>query len=122
MLILPIKRKWFDMIRSGEKKEEYREIKPYYTSRFRNLFFLSHIPENVFVRQLRKMPKGLPFTNIVLRAGYSLLRPAMRIEGTLHIGNGRKEWGAVDGKEYFVLRIEKTEDLLTDDWKKENQN
>ena len=30
MLILPIKKKWFDMIKSGEKKEEYREIKPYY--------------------------------------------------------------------------------------------
>ena len=30
MLILPIKKKWFDMIASGEKKEEYREIKPYY--------------------------------------------------------------------------------------------
>lgn len=27
MLILPIKKKWFDMILSGEKKEEYREIK-----------------------------------------------------------------------------------------------
>ena len=33
MLILPIKKKWFDMIRSGEKKEEYREIKSYWTSR-----------------------------------------------------------------------------------------
>ena len=38
MLILPIKRKWFDMIVSGEKKEEYREIKPYYDSRFMNAF------------------------------------------------------------------------------------
>ena len=28
MLILPIKRKWFDMILSGEKKEEYRDITP----------------------------------------------------------------------------------------------
>ena len=26
MLVLPIKKKWFDMIASGEKKEEYREI------------------------------------------------------------------------------------------------
>ena len=26
MLTLPIKKKWFDMIKSGEKKEEYREI------------------------------------------------------------------------------------------------
>lgn len=25
MLILTLKKKWFDMIRSGEKKEEYRE-------------------------------------------------------------------------------------------------
>ncbi len=38
MLTLPIKKKWFDMIASGEKKEEYREIKPYYDSRFMNAF------------------------------------------------------------------------------------
>ena len=31
MLTLPIKKKWFDMTLNGEKKEEYREIKPYYT-------------------------------------------------------------------------------------------
>lgn len=35
-LVLPIKRRWFDMIVSGEKKEEYRDIKPFYTSRFLN--------------------------------------------------------------------------------------
>lgn len=29
MLILPIKKKWFDMIASGQKKEEYREVKEY---------------------------------------------------------------------------------------------
>lgn len=38
MLTLPIKKKWFDMIISGEKKEEYREIKPYYDTRFMNAF------------------------------------------------------------------------------------
>lgn len=32
MITLPIKKKWFDMI-SGEKKKEYREIKPYWTKR-----------------------------------------------------------------------------------------
>ena len=26
MLVLPIKKKWFDMILSGEKKEEYRDL------------------------------------------------------------------------------------------------
>ena len=34
MLTLTIKRKWFNMILSGEKKEEYRDIKDYYKSRF----------------------------------------------------------------------------------------
>lgn len=36
MLTLPIKAKWFKLILSGEKKEEYRRISPYYESRFRN--------------------------------------------------------------------------------------
>lgn len=38
MLILPIKRKWFNMILSGEKREEYREMKPYWEIRLRNYF------------------------------------------------------------------------------------
>ena len=33
MLILPIERKWLNMILSGEKKDEYREIKPYWSVR-----------------------------------------------------------------------------------------
>ncbi len=37
-LTLPIQRKWFQMILSGEKLEEYREIKPYYDVRFQNVF------------------------------------------------------------------------------------
>lgn len=31
MLVLPIKKKWLNMILSGEKGDEYREIKPYWT-------------------------------------------------------------------------------------------
>ena len=33
MLTLPIKKEWFDMIASGTKKEEYRDITPYYEAR-----------------------------------------------------------------------------------------
>ncbi|MBO6031875.1 MAG: hypothetical protein J6Q22_10580 [Prevotella sp.] len=36
MLVLPMKKKWFDMILSGKKKEEYREFKPYWNSRVDN--------------------------------------------------------------------------------------
>lgn len=38
MLTLTIKKKWFDLILSGKKKEEYREIKKYYDNRLQNLF------------------------------------------------------------------------------------
>ncbi len=34
MLTLPIKKKWFEMILSGEKKEEYRDRSRYYHQRF----------------------------------------------------------------------------------------
>lgn len=47
MLILPIKGKWFNMILSGGKQEEYREIKPYYMTRFKKIFDMypnSNIP------------------------------------------------------------------------------
>lgn len=43
MLTLPTIGKWFYMILSGEKGEEYREIKPYYTSRFKKIFDMYHI-------------------------------------------------------------------------------
>jgi len=33
ILHLTLKKKWFNMILSGDKPEEYREIKPYWTKR-----------------------------------------------------------------------------------------
>ena len=37
VLTLTVSKQWFDMIVSGEKTEEYREIKPYWVARlFRN--------------------------------------------------------------------------------------
>jgi len=34
MLIFPLKKEWFEKIKSGEKTIEYREVKPYWTKRF----------------------------------------------------------------------------------------
>jgi ASC-1-like (ASCH) protein len=33
MLIFPLKKEWFDKIKSGEKTIEYREVKPYWSKR-----------------------------------------------------------------------------------------
>ena len=40
IVILPIKKKWLDMILLGEEEGKYREIKPYCMSRFRKLFWM----------------------------------------------------------------------------------
>lgn len=96
MLILPIKKKWFDMIVSGEKKEEYREIKPYYDCRFRKF-----------------MPRFTNFKNeytaneffIVFRNGYKSNSPSIKCRCVIDIGTGKKEWGAIQKQRYYVLKI-----------------
>lgn len=50
MLTLPIMGKWFNMILSGDKREEYREIKPYYTTRLRK--YLKCIQTQIFLQDL----------------------------------------------------------------------
>lgn len=95
MLVLPISAKWFDMILCGIKKEEYREIKPYYTSRFKTIGLLDRY--------------GLPTvmkTRIILRNGYSSTSRQAEVEVSLDIKKGREEWGAILGQEYYCLRIE----------------
>ena len=91
MLTLPIKKKWFDMILSGEKKEEYREIKPYYITRFRNVWG-------------RPAPWSEIHT-IRFRNGYSKDSPSFLANASLGIGTGKPEWGAEQGKRYYVLKI-----------------
>lgn len=38
MLIFNLKKEWFNKIKSGEKTHEYREVKPYWTTRIGNHF------------------------------------------------------------------------------------
>lgn len=91
MLTLPIKQKWFDMIESGEKKEEYRAITPFYDSRFTNAE--------------RFQEDGKWQFYVKLRAGYRKDSPQMVIQCWLDTGKGKKEWGAEPGVNYFRLHI-----------------
>ena len=92
MLTLPIKRKWFYMILSGEKKEEYRDITPYYEARFSKLWQGSLIGG--------KAERAIKFRN-----GYSSSSPYFIAKCTLETGHGKEKWGADPGKEYFILTI-----------------
>lgn len=95
----PIRGEWFRMILSGEKREEYRDIKPYYTQRFRTLGMLD--------------VDGKPTGNeaeIVLRNGYSANDPEIKCRVKLRIGFGRREWGA-PGKQTYILEIQELLDV-----------
>lgn len=84
------------MILDGEKKEEYREIKPYYTVRFGKAFSMADtIPLDTKETQVR-------FTN-----GYGNKVPSFIADCRLERHCGKEEWGAETNKEYYVLHIEK---------------
>ena len=110
MLILPIKKKWFDMILSGEKKQEYREIKPYYTKRFQKIIAPYYLDKDDFWdRQWKEECRvGWYQTDlfpVLFRNGYSSGSPFFMAKVCLLIGKGRTEWGAEPDKECYVLEI-----------------
>lgn len=77
ILHLTLKKQWFDMIASGEKREEYRETKLYWRQRLEDGDQFKH------------------YDVIKFRNGYKSDSPAMfvRLVG-IEIGIGKREWGA----------------------------
>lgn len=97
ILILPLKEKWYRMIESGEKREEYREIKPYWIKRlFRDLGNAQY-----------KQP--VDWTHVQFTLGYppswdKKRRMTFKIDG-IDFGMGKPEWGAPTDKEVFIIKI-----------------
>ena len=114
MLTLPTKKKWFDMMLSRIKTEEYREIKPYYTTRFDNeihcngLFTGSCFHGEAFIEHYRT-GVSTPFT-VKFVNGYGNDKPYFIAEVTLTVDTGYEDWGAEPNKEYYVLFINKIVD------------
>lgn len=102
-LHLPLKRKWFDMIKADIKLEEYREIGEYWNKRLIGeskpfpIYFKSYEEQKIF----KKFDK-LVFTLGYPKAGDSSRRLEFK-NPKIRIGTGRPEWGAVPGKKYFVI-------------------
>jgi hypothetical protein len=85
VLRLTLEKKWFDMIASGEKLEEYREPKAW-----------------IFSRLAGKEYDVVEFAN-----GYGPNVPTMEVEyrgWELRFG-GRGEWGAVSNQRYAVIHL-----------------
>lgn len=90
ILHLTLKKKWFDMILSGEKKEEYREFKEYWKKRLD-----WYNPNGYFINKIK-------FIN-----GYGNNRPWFIVElERIQTGTGFIKWGAPAG-ECFILKLGK---------------
>lgn len=110
-LILPLKKKWFDLIKSGEKKEEYRECSEYWIMRFvkdRSLVFKGvEDLTDYFASDVQDCLDCLDFDRLVFTLGYPKADDTERRltfkNPRIRIGTGRPEWGAEYGKQYFVI-------------------
>lgn len=114
-LTLPMKKPWFDMIKSGEKKEEYRELSEYWIKRLLTCSekFLDALWDNASVypnsteilnRDLKNCWRIKHFDLLILRNGYRADSPKITLKNPkIRIGTGKPEWGAEPGKNYFVI-------------------
>lgn len=118
-LTLPLKKKWFDLIKSGEKKEEYREINLYWVSRLINVNSLiideySEYDIPLFIEELKKddsdFVRFIQFCEVEFTLGYpknnDKERRIMFKRPRISVSYGKEEWGAEKGKLYFVIKWE----------------
>jgi len=89
ILRLTLKKKWFDMIASGEKREEYREVKPYWLKRL--------VTE-----------EDKTFTHVIFTNGYAANSPRLKAECRgISIGAGLAELGAPANEDVFIIKLGK---------------
>ena len=123
-LTLNIEKKWFDLIFSGEKKEEYRDIKNYWGNRL--LDFKKEIEGGVFEELLNEFKEIAPnsetipnllehyecffrkFNKVLFINGMKKKENSRRFEiefKGIDIDYGLKKWGATPEKKYFVIKL-----------------
>lgn len=97
LLHLPLKARWYNMIESGVKTEEYREIKPYWNKR------LMCDKWNFCTDSLCHIPQK--FDAVIFSYGYTKRAMAFEIE-SITIGKGKPEWGAPT-EDVFIIKLGK---------------
>ena len=100
-------KKWFDLILSGEKLEEYREIKKHWVSRIctkhAGAIGGDLMDRHKVIAHNIKHYDAIEFTN-----GYGNHMPKILIEcNGINIGRGKPEWGAPTDKDVFIEQLGK---------------
>lgn len=97
---LNLKKKWFDMILKGEKKEEYRGL--HWSKKIAG----GNPLENS--GKIKIQGEWIPAKDvtIIFSNGYAKDRPQFAISCKgLGLGYGKQEWGAEQGIVYYVLHL-----------------
>lgn len=105
VLTLSVKKLWFDKIVSNEKKEEYREIKPYWIKR---LTTNCEVVYDVVAETYCGKVLYRPYTHVLFINGYGDDKPRVEKEiEWIDIDRPRRGWCPDDflGKEFFVIRF-----------------
>lgn len=105
VLTLSVKKEWFDKIVSGEKTEEYREIKPYWIKR---LTTNCEVVYDVVAETYCGKVLYRPYTHVLFINGYGDDKPRVEKEiESIDIGKPRKGWcpDGFLGKEFFVIKF-----------------
>lgn len=116
-LQMSLKTKWFEMTKTGIKKEDYREINEYWVKRLFRDADKNEIPEIIkclksgwSIEAIQKyfLHWLKDFTQNTMTLGYPKSGDAERIIQFEHAGieirTGNPEWGAELGKIYFVIK------------------
>ncbi|WP_101690715.1 hypothetical protein [Dysgonomonas massiliensis] len=117
ILRLTLKKQWFDMIASGVKKEEYREIKDYWTNRlvwllnpekFDSITDLTErLKDNAMIVERKSYLEYAFYTHVEFTNGYGKHRPQITFEFKgITIGKGNPEWGA-PLEDVFIIKLGK---------------
>ena len=128
VLDLPLKKEWYNMIESGVKTEEYRELKPYWCNRL--LYFTTLGVKEYWEDILRKAKLAVskfPFltlnkilineygvrnyTHVRFRYGYTKETMLFEIK-SISIGKGNKEWGAPCDDVFIIKLGEKIDESI----------
>ena len=100
VLKLTIKKEWFDMILSGQKTEEYRELKDYWINRLTEDKSYCQMGSSGYAINERKYD-WVRFTN-----GYNKHSPSVTLKCKgIEISKGNPYWGAIENEYYFVIKL-----------------
>lgn len=108
-LDLVLKVRWYEMIESGEKREEYRKIGDFWSKRL------------IVSPNTEKRNNGVPtpshgdvlnccgaafrkFAFVRFHRAYTSTTMTFAVDG-IEIGEGNPEWGAIPGEKYFVIKL-----------------